>query len=223
MRTGILMRRFEHRWRFRANAEVTRLGSAYGGWAIPLNAVDSSWTCYTAGVGEDATFDVALAEIGCDVLAIDPTPRAVAYMNQLVATYPNLALAAYAVWTDDAEIDFFPPSDVKHVSYSATNRQHTTSDPIRVPARTIPSIASEFGHERVDLLKLDIEGAEYPVLESLQLRTLGVRVLCVEYHDDLGLRRLSAAVNSVVNQGYRIVAVNRSDVTFIRKDEPVAC
>jgi FkbM family methyltransferase len=169
-------------------------------------------------VGEDASFDVALAEMGCEVLAIDPTPRAVEYMKPLLARHPSLALAPYAVWTRDTDIDFFPPSDSGHVSYSATNRQHTT-DPIRVPARTISSITREFGHERVDLIKLDIEGAEYQVIESLELEALGVRVLCVEYHPDHGLRRMLAAVRSVLRRGYQIVTVNRTDVTFIRKGE----
>jgi FkbM family methyltransferase len=218
LRARVVARAFERSLRRRTNAAPLFLGSQYGGWAIPQRVVDSSWICYTAGVGEDASFDVALAEMGCEVLAIDPTPRAVEYMKPLLAKHPRLALAPYAVWTRDTNIDFFPPSDSGHVSYSATNRQHTT-DPIRVPARTISSMAREFGHERIDLLKLDIEGAEYQVIKSLELETLGVRVLCVEYHPDYGLRKMLAAVRSVLRRGYQIVTVNRTDVTFIRKDE----
>jgi FkbM family methyltransferase len=206
------VRGFGLRWRPRACTETIRLGSGYGGWWIPRE-VDSSWTCYTVGVGEDASFDQALAEMGCEVLAIDPTPRAVNHMQGLVALHPNLSLAEYAVWCKDTELDFFPPADPQHVSYSLTNRQQTR-DPIRVPARTLPSIAREFGHERIDLLKLDIEGAEYEVLDSLDLRHLGVRVLCVEFHDDQGVRRMSSAVRSVVSRGYRVISVERTDVTF---------
>ena len=212
---GAVARAFQHAVRHRSDIELIYLGSEYGGWAVPKGIIDSTWTCYTAGVGEDASFDIALAQMGCEVLAIDPTPRAIEYMKPLVADHPNLALAPYAVWTEDTEIDFYPPSNVKDVSYSATNRQRTRK-PMRVPARTVPSIAHQFGHERIDLLKLDIEGAEYPVLESLELEMLGTRVLCVEYHTDYSLRRMSAAVNSIVEQGYQIATVNRTDVTFVR-------
>jgi FkbM family methyltransferase len=201
--------------RYQTNLELVYLGSQYGGWAIPRHSVDASWICYTAGVGEDASFDVALAEMGCEVVAVDPTSRAVEYMKPLLAKHPRLRLVPYAVWTRDSEIDFFPPSDVRHVSYSATNRQQTTN-PIRVPARRIGSIAREFGHERVDLIKLDIEGAEYQVVESLELERLGVRVLCVEYHNDYGLQRMLGAVRSVLRRGYQILTVNRTDVTFVR-------
>lgn len=197
--------------------DLTELGTPYGGWAVPMETIDSSWVCYTGGVGEDASFDVALAEIGCDVVAIDPTPRAIEHMKPLVADHVNLRLAPYAVWVDDTEIEFFPPADPLHVSFSATNRQHT-SHPIRVPARTIASIAHEFGHQRIDLLKLDIEGAEYPVLDSLDLVGLGVRILCVEYHHDHGIRRMVRAARSILKRGYRVAAVKQTDVTFVDPD-----
>jgi len=199
--------------RLQPDSNLTRLGTPYGGWMVPR--IDPSWVCYTAGVGEDASFDVALAEIGCDVVAIDPTPRALEHIRPLLVKHPNLRLAPYAVWTADTEIDFFPPADPTHVSYSATNRQHTSA-PIRVPARTMASIAEEFGHDRVDLLKLDIEGAEYPVLDALDLGPLGVRVLCVEYHDDQGFRTMLGAARSIARRGYRVSAVHRTDVTFVR-------
>lgn len=201
--------------RARADANTTFLGTTYGGWTVPAGAIDSSWVCYTAGVGEDASFDVALAEMGCDVVAIDPTPRAIEYTKPLLDRHSNLRLAPYALWTHDTQVEFFPPADVSHVSFSVTNRQHTAT-PLRVPARTIASIAGEFGHEHIDLLKLDIEGAEYPVLSGLDLAALGVRVLCVEYHNDHGYRKMVRAARAIVRRGYAISAVKRTDVTFRR-------
>jgi FkbM family methyltransferase len=219
LRERIAARAFELRLRrLAAGDDLVQLGSGYGGWAVP-RGLDPSWTCYAAGVGEDASFDVALAEIGCEVVAIDPTPRALDYMKPIVARHERLSLVPYAVWTEEGELDFFPPADPAHVSYSATNRQHT-ADPIRVPARTLAGIARELGHERVDLVKLDIEGAEYPVLDSLDLGSLGVRVLCVEFHPDPGLRRMLATVRAVMRHGYEVAAVDRTDVTFIRRDRP---
>ena len=146
-------------------------------------------------------------------------PRALDYMKPIAAGQKRLSLVPCAVWSKDGELDFFPPQDPAHVSYSATNRQHT-ANPIRVPARTLAGIARELGHERVELVKLDVEGAEYPVLEALDLGSLGVRVLCVEFHTHKGLRRMLRAVRSVLRQGYEVAAVDRTDVTFIRRDRP---
>ena len=42
---------------------LIRLGTAYGGWLIPADAgITSSSICYSAGAGEDISFDCALAE-----------------------------------------------------------------------------------------------------------------------------------------------------------------
>lgn len=197
-----------------ANRRLTQVGTSYGGWSIPVEQITPSWVCYTAGVGEDASFDIALAEMGCEVVAIDPTPRAVDYITPLLSRHENLVLAPYALWRTNGDVDFFPPANPDHVSHSISNVQHTGSA-IQVPARTLDSIAQEYGHDTVDLLKLDIEGAEYAVLRSTDLGTLGIRVLCVEFHDDVGLRRMLAAVREVRRRGFSVGRVRNTDVTFI--------
>jgi FkbM family methyltransferase len=41
----------------------------------------------------------------------------------------------------------------------------------------------QLGHDRIDLLKIDIEGAEYKVIESILADKLDIRVICVEYDE----------------------------------------
>jgi Methyltransferase FkbM domain len=41
---------------------------------------------------------------------------------------------------------------------------------------------SELGHGRIDLLKLDVQGAEYEILSSVIDRRLDVRIVCAELH-----------------------------------------
>jgi hypothetical protein len=121
------------------------------------------------------------------------------------------------LWYEDGGVPFYPPANSDHVSYSITNRQHT-KDPVRVSARTVSSLAEEYGHKAIELLKLDIEGAEYEVLGSTSLAALGVKVLCVEFHNDYGLRRMISAARSVCKQGFRVVGVRRTDVTFVASE-----
>ena len=52
----------------------------------------------------------------------------------------------------------------------------------RKPPRTLPSLMEELGDQQLQLLKLNIGGDEYCLLETLELRSLGVRVLLVEFH-----------------------------------------
>jgi FkbM family methyltransferase len=197
-----------------SGTELERLGDDACGWVVPVRLVHEDWVCYTVGVGENATFDQALADIGCEVVAIDPTPRSIEHLAPLVGSNPRLRLLPYALWTEDRDVHFYAPADPAHVSHSITNLQGTT-ETITVPGRRLETIAAELGHEQIDLLKLDIEGAEYDVLRSIDLQALGVKVLCVEYHHDRDLGRMLEAVRDVERRGFRPVHVRGTDVTFV--------
>lgn len=199
----------------RHDVSLERIGDDYGSWTVPVG-IDASWNCLTVGVGEEAALDVALAERGCAVVAVDPTPRAVQYVEPLVESHSTLSFLPYAVWTHDTEIEFFPPSNPDHVSFSVTDRQGADESPIVVQARRLETICREAGFETVDFVKLDIEGAEYPVLATTDLKSLGIRVLCVEFHNDHGLPAMYRAIRGVERAGYRVVRVRHTDVTFVR-------
>ena len=64
----------------------------------------------------------------------------------------------------------------------------------------------ELGDDRIDLLKLDIEGAEYEVLPTLDLRELGVKVFAVQLHHNGSVRQARALVARLREQGYEPVA-----------------
>jgi hypothetical protein len=49
---------------------------------------------------------------------------------------------------------------------------------------TLADIANQFSKQRIDLLKIDIEGYEYEVLEDLLRNPLKVTQICVELHQE---------------------------------------
>lgn len=67
----------------RSHVSLVRLGSDYGGWWLPRDAVTSGAVAYCAGAGEDISFDLALHEAGVRVTTFDPTPRAIAYVTEM--------------------------------------------------------------------------------------------------------------------------------------------
>lgn len=203
--------------RARKMAGLELVGGRHTGWVIPTTHITPDWTCYTAGVGEDTSFDVALAERGCRVVALDPTPRAARHIEPVVARYPNIQFVPYAVWTSDTELAFYEPRDRSHVSHSIHGLQGTHRS-ITVPARSLSSLALELGDERVDLVKMDIEGAEFEVVAETDFHSLGTRVVCIEYHDRGGLNGMLAAVRSLEREGFTPVSTRYTDVTFVRDD-----
>jgi FkbM family methyltransferase len=128
-----------------------------------------------------------------DVTALEADPDIASALRQNLATRGDsrTRVLAAAAWTADGEIGFhFTGADDGHVDAAA---------PRRIPARDL----AELCDEPVDLLKLDIEGAEDAVLAHLDatgaLRR--VRRLVCEWHQwtpaaprlHLALARLVAA------------------------------
>lgn len=185
------------------------------GWVVPVARIHSTWTCYTIGVGVESSFDVALAELGCQVVAIDPTPRSAAHIAPVVARYNNMRFLPRAVWHTDAEVRLYEPATPGYVSHSV-NDLHCGNRYIMATAQTLASIAQELGDDRVDLIKMDIEGAELDVIPETDFRALGTNVLCVEFHNHHGVDRMVESVRSLEDQGYTPVYSRLTDVTFVR-------
>jgi FkbM family methyltransferase len=203
--------------------EIVRLGSNYGGWNIPADFLRPDSVCYCVGAGEDISFDFALIErYGCEVHTFDPTPRAIKYVRETASCIPRLRFHPIGLWDNDEVQRFYAPTDPRHVSYSAVNLQKTNSY-FEASCRSLPTIMRDLGHERLDLLKLDIEGAEHRVIASLLAHDISVSVLCVEFDEAVvGLTaenrsRIRSTAVALREAGYVLVAQEgRSNYTFAR-------
>ena len=225
--------------------DVVRLGTRYGGWVIPRGLLASDAICYCAGAGEDVSFDLGLIEqYGCHVHVFDPTPRAIAHVHSLreslrvgipVAvnndpreTYrtrcdlveEKLHFHAYGLYGHNQHLRFYSPQDPGDVSHSVENLQGTDRY-FEAECRTVSSIMRELGHPRLDLLKLDIEGAELSVLKSMMRAGVRPRILCVEF-DLMRCPRPNENSAQVVRQlvrfGYDIAHMEQWNVTFVERN-----
>lgn len=209
-------RRIARRARPLESQDLVALGSAYGGWTVPADLITQDWICYCVGAGSDVSFDLALIEtFGCRVWCLDPGEDAERLVLGVAAREPRLSFSRVALAGTDGVVRMFRAADPQSSSLSAVNLLHGTST-IDVPGRSLPSLMAENGHSRVDLLKLDIEGAEYSVLESLDLAALGVRVLCVELHRTVSTKRALRLLDRLRRQGFVAVSRSGADYTFLR-------
>jgi len=226
--------------------KLLRLGTIYGGWNIPVNAglsVDS--TCYSAGAGEDISFDCALAErFHCRVRIIDPTPRAIQHFRELEHAvmagqrFPinnstndyytisqevlrKLQFLPFGLADKDTELKFYLPSNPAHVSCSTMNLQKT-SEYFTAKCLRLSSFMRQQSDTCIDLLKMDIEGAEYAVIRDIVASSLLPRLLLVEFDevhtplDSNAEKRIGQHIDLLVRSGMRCVAVEGSNATFSR-------
>lgn len=195
----------------------SRLGTEYGGYAVLDGAVSQDSIVYSFGLGEDISFDLALmARASCQVFGFDPTPRSIAWVRSqaLPAGFHlrELGIAGY-----DGTASFTPPKDPTHVSHSmagpsagaseASDTRNVSDATVTFEVRRLSTLMAELGHARVDLLKMDVEGAEYEVLEDLLRGSVRPQQILVEYHHGMHGIPVSKTENSLsalLAAGYRI-------------------
>lgn len=159
---------------------VERLGSEYGGWYLATAMLRERCLAYSFGVGTDATFDVALIErLDAEVHGFDPTPISVEWVRsqELPAGFhfQEVGIAGY-----DGEATFsLPPRH--QVSY-VIGRDAGDGEVVKAAVRRLATLMAERGHARLDVLKLDVEGAEYAVIEDLVESGLPADHVLVEFH-----------------------------------------
>ncbi|HWK49396.1 MAG TPA: FkbM family methyltransferase, partial [Steroidobacter sp.] len=205
--------------------DLVRLGSKYGGWIVPAAAVREDSVCYCVGVGEDISFDLALMEhFGCEVHAFDPTPRAIEFVRKNAAELRRFHFHPLGVWDRDELLRFYAPSNPAHVSHSVMNLQQTDSY-FEAPCRSLTSLMEELGHARIDLLKLDVEGAEHRVIAAMLEHAVTAKVLCVEFDEATmeltpeSRQRIVTTAAALASHGYLLVAQEgRSNYTFMRRE-----
>jgi len=130
----------------------------------------------------------------------------------------------YGVWHKDETVRFFAPRNASHVSHSALNLQKTAQF-FDAPSKRLSTIMRELGHDHIDLLKLDIEGAEYVVLRSVLEDDMNVGIICVEYdeiHDALDAgykRRIRQSIAELRAADYAVVAKDeQQNYTLVKKN-----
>lgn len=179
---------------------------------MPKEALVPGAVAYCGGAGEDISFEEALTARGLKVRAFDPTPRAIAFVEgRRVAG--DFRLVPVGWWDKKAELRFYAPRDPTHVSHSVLNLQ-STSDYFDAPVDTVPALAQALCDDRIDILKVDIEGAEHRVLGSVMRSALRPAVLCVEFDRRRGV---PTTLGRLYRAGYTVAKVEQWNLTFVRR------
>lgn len=191
---------------------VMRLGTDYGGWNFNPDLLNRDSVVYSAGIGEDASFDLALIQkFGMTIHGFDPTPKSIRWV-QSQNMPPQFILHPYGVSPTDGELIFHAPENPSHVSLSVVERPKPT-ERIVLPVRELVGIMNELGHDHIDLLKMDIEGSEYDVIADLLERKIPIKQLLVEYHHrfpGIGNDRTQASIDLLERHGFKLFSISPS-------------
>jgi FkbM family methyltransferase len=187
-------------------AGVADVGTPYGGYMLPTDHMGRGWLCYCVGTGADISFELELIRRwDALVRSFEAVPHFVEHLADLVAGEPRLTLEHAALAGSDRPLRM----QITHVpgSQSVSAADLYDGDTyVEVPGRTLQSLMTEHGDSQLDLLKMDVEGLEYELLPTLDLNSLGVKVVCVQLHHNATVRRAKRLVALLKTVGYELVA-----------------
>lgn len=178
-----------------AHPRLSHCGTPYGGWHFVADENLREASILSAGLGTDASFDVALASIySSKVVLVDPTPQAVSHFRgiqerlgspaqqpfssgglQPLDAYDtshlgteSLVLERAALSDESGTVRFFAPPNKDHVSYSITNYQQgrkQSADFLEVDSISFTDLLAKHFDQRA------------PVLVKLDIEGAELRVL----------------------------------------------
>lgn len=178
---------------------------------------------YSFGVGEDISFDLAaITEFGAIVHAFDPTPRSRAWIERQ-SLPAQFNFHPIGIAAKDGEAEFFAPEVDAHVSFSAAPAPKADRAlAVRAPVKRLTTIMAELSTGTPDVLKMDIEGFEYAVLDDLLASDIRPGQLLIEFHHRMyGIEnaRTMEQVTKLASGGYRMfhVAASGHEYGFVHQ------
>lgn len=155
-------------------------GTNYGGWAVDPKLIRKEDIVYSFGVGKDISFDLDLIKhYRTHIHAFDHTPRCLDWLKtQNLPT--EFKFHPYGLSNFDGISYFKLPPKEEYVSFSEVKEK--TTDSIELEVKKLSTIMNELGHKQIDLLKMDIEGSEYGVLDDILDSGLKPKMILIEFH-----------------------------------------
>jgi FkbM family methyltransferase len=172
---------------------------------------------YSGGVGKDITFEMAVArEFNAQIFLFDPSPTGISTIQTLKLP-SNIRFYPLGLAGNDGALVFATPLKSQEGSFRVGE-----DGPLRFECRKLSTLLRENKHTSVELLKIDIEGFEYDVIDDIVNNGLNIHQIAVEFHDfypDVGKEKTLRAIRLLKSCGYTLFHKRGHDYSFIKKND----
>jgi FkbM family methyltransferase len=125
------------------------------------------------------------------IIAIEPGEQNFDLLVQNTASFANVHAIRAALWAESGMVSLTDPGNgawgfrLSEAEYPECmpDRGDIQSIAASIQAMTVTDVIRDFGLDRIDLLKLDIEGSEKEVFANADSWIGQVQAICVELHD----------------------------------------
>ncbi|HEY3358155.1 MAG TPA: FkbM family methyltransferase [Polyangia bacterium] len=118
------------------------------------------------------------------VVALEPERANFAQLVRNTQAYPAILPVQAALWGRSAPVAVANPDEGAWAHWAYRVGEPETPAVATVPGLTVPAVMTMAGADRIDLLKMDVEGAEKEIFASGTEAWLDrVGAICIELHD----------------------------------------
>lgn len=157
---------------------VRYVGTEYGGFPVCVDLIEDGDIIYDVGVGEDISFSEGiLQEKDCHVHLFDFTPQSIDWYKENHPDRKDMTFHEYGLSVEDGMMEIHHPNGSRRPAWLGFEHNETW------PTKRLKTIMTELGHDHIDLLKVDIEGEEYRVVEDMFDSGIFPTQICIEFHD----------------------------------------
>lgn len=184
-------------------------------WGAPDTLV-----IYSGGVGKDISTEVELcSNFDCIIYLYDPSPTGIETMHGIDFDKRRIAFSPLGLAGSEGPLAFASPDIPLEGSFRSAGE--TSNDTMVFPCVRLSNEIKRNGHALVHLLKLDVEGFEYEILDDVLGAGVTVDQICIEFHHFLSGRHpneTKRALRQLREHGYVLIHKSRYDYTFVRRE-----
>lgn len=187
-------------------------------WGIERGSLNANSFIVSAGVGQAITFEQdIIARYDAKIVLFDPSPTGVKTITNL-PDKKNIEFHPVGLAGKSGDLQFGLPDLADEGSF----RKGVAGDALSFPCLSLSDVMSANGRKHIDLLKIDVEGFEYEILQSVFDDNLDIRQICLEIHHnrvitiDQTILDAARLIFRLFMAGYRVIYNKNMDFTFVK-------
>jgi len=156
-----------------------------------------------------------------NIYAIEPNPYTISFLRKSITLnkFKNIKLFNIGISNKKSKINFYLS---KYLNWSRFNRyiNNKDSDIVEIKKIKVDSLDNLFGNKKIDLIRMDIEGYEKKVLESMDkiLKNNKNLKLFIEFHTSMfNKKERQEIINWIIKNNFKIKYLCHSDKFKVSK------
>jgi FkbM family methyltransferase len=151
------------------------------------------------------------------IFSFEPAVDPFRLLQTNTAGLPNVTALPFGLHDQDQECDLYHGTD-DSITASIYQRVETSSETERIELRSARSWYEASGLDRLDILKLDTEGCELPILRSLGEHLAQVKVIYLEFHSEPDRKEIDELLGATHTLFMAKMLGDEGEVAYVARD-----